>query len=475
VRVDKAGYDVAMEAQRDKARAKSAFGTSKSAALALSVEDDAPELKDDVFVGYDATSAKARIVALWDQAGNPAEALRTHDAGYIALTETPFYLEAGGQVSDSGRIRSDDGGIATVEGLVRIRPGLPRAHRVRIDSGTLKVRDIVTAEVDAEIRNATRRNHTATHLLHSALRQVLGSHVKQKGSLVAPDRLRFDFVHMEPVTREKIDRIERIVNEQITRNTPVTTEVRSTQEAIDAGAMALFGEKYGDQVRVVSVPGFSMELCGGTHVSATGDIGFFVIVGESGVAAGTRRIEALTGAGAVAWAQRQRSTLTSVLDALHAPDDQAVAAIERLQSEAKRLAREVTQLKTKVAMGGGASAESDDTIDVAGIKLARRKVADVDKEALRGLADSLKAKIKSGVVVLASASDGKVQIVVAVTSDLTNRVKAGQIVKEIAPIVGGGGGGRPDFAEAGGKQPEKIDEMLAASEAVVAKILGTRD
>ena len=477
VRVDKAGYDVAMEAQRDKARAKSAFGVGKRGDEFDTAADESLKGAGDQFEGYTTTRVAAvPVLALFDERRQPVDTLAAGATGYAALAKTPFYLEAGGQVSDTGRIVSEGtGGAATVEGVARIRPGLPRAHRVRIDSGTLKVRDIVTAEVDAEIRNATRRNHTATHLLHSALRQVLGSHVKQKGSLVAPDRLRFDFVHMEPVTREEIDRIERIVNEQITRNTPVTTEVRSTQEAIDAGAMALFGEKYGDQVRVVSVPGFSMELCGGTHVSATGDIGFFVIVGESGVAAGTRRIEALTGAGAVAWAQRQRSTLTSVLDALHAPDDQAVAAIERLQSEAKRLAREVTQLKTKVAMGGGASAESDDTIDVAGIKLARRKVADLDKEALRGLADSLKAKIKSGVVVLASASDGKVQIVVAVTSDLTNRVKAGQIVKEIAPIVGGGGGGRPDFAEAGGKQPEKIDEMLAASEAVVAKILGTRD
>jgi alanyl-tRNA synthetase len=236
--------------------------------------------------------------------------------------------------------------------------------------------------------------------------------------------------------------------------------------------MALFGEKYGDRVRVVSVPGVSMELCGGTHVSATGDIGFFVIVAEGGVAAGVRRIEALTGAGAIAWAQHQRATLTAMLDALEVREDAAVQAIERLQSDHKRLAREVTQLKTRLAMGGGGSTtEGDDTVDVNGVKLARRKVADLDKDALRGLADSLKAKIKSGIVVLASASDGKVQIVVAVTPDLTGRVKAGQIVKEIAPIVGGGGGGRPDFAEAGGKQPEKIDEMLAASEGVIARLL----
>jgi alanyl-tRNA synthetase len=212
-------------------------------------------------------------------------------------------------------------------------------------------------------------------------------------------------------------------------------------------------------------------LCGGTHVSATGDIGFFAIVSEGGVAAGVRRIEAVTGNGAVASAQRQRAVLTSVLDALHAPDEQAVDAIEKLQGEAKRLAREVTQLKTKLAMGGGASPEESDTVEVVGVKLTRRKVEGLDKEALRGLADSLKAKIRSGVVVLASSTDGKVQIVVSVTPDLTSRVKAGQIVKEIAPIVGGGGGGRPDFAEAGGKQPEKIEEMLGASERVLAKLL----
>ena len=308
---------------------------------------------------------------------------------------------------------------------------------------------------------------------------MLGAHVKQAGSLVAPDRLRFDFAHFQAITREELDRIERIVNEQIVRNTPVETDVRSTADAIAAGAMALFGEKYGDKVRVVSVPGFSMELCGGTHVSATGDIGFFVIASEGGVASGVRRIEALTGMGAVAWAQHERAALTRIVGALNVHEDQAVEAIEKTQAEAKRLAREVTQLKTRIALGGGGaggpgspgSNNTDDTVTVSGITLARRKVSDLDKDALRGLADSLKAKIKSGVVVLASASEGKVQIVVAVTADLTSRIKAGQIVKEIAPIVGGGGGGRPDFAEAGGKLPDKIDEMLAAAEAVIAKLL----
>jgi len=235
--------------------------------------------------------------------------------------------------------------------------------------------------------------------------------------------------------------------------------------------------RHGDRVRVVSVPGVSMELCGGTHVSATGDIGFFVIVTESGVAAGTRRIEALTGAGAVRWAQDLRAAHDRTIDALKVNPEQAVDAIERLQSEAKRLARELTQAKTKLAMGGGSGAagaggqDGEGAVEVAGVKLARRKVADLDKDALRGLADSLKAQIKSGVVVIASASDGKVQIVVAVTPDLTGRIKAGQIVKEIAPIVGGTGGGRPDFAEAGGRQPEKIDEMLEKSRGVLEGLL----
>jgi alanyl-tRNA synthetase len=326
---------------------------------------------------------------------------------------------------------------------------------VRVEAGTLRVGATVTAEVDAALRDATRRNHTATHLLHAALRQVLGAHVKQAGSLVAPDRLRFDFVHFQPVSGEEIDRIEAIVNEQIVANTPVQTEVRPTAEAIKAGAMALFGEKYGDTVRVVSIPGFSMELCGGTHVRATGDIGLFAVASESGVAAGTRRIEAVTGIGALQWAQQQRAALHRIVETLHVNPDQAVDAIEKLQGEAKRLAREVSQLKTKVALGGGGTAAAADIVEVAGVKLARRKVVDLDKDALRGLADSLKAKIASGVVVLASATDGKVQIVVAVTPDLTGRVKAGQIVKEIAPIVGGGGGGRPDFAEAAASSPRK--------------------
>jgi alanyl-tRNA synthetase len=328
----------------------------------------------------------------------------------------------------------------------------------------------VQASVPAPQRLDTTANHTATHLLHKALKDILGPSVQQAGSLVAPDRLRFDFVHFQAIATEEIERIERIVNQQILRNAPVQTEVRATSEAIAAGAMALFGEKYGDTVRVVTVPGFSVELCGGTHVKATGDIGFFAVLAESGVAAGTRRIEAVTGLAAVSWAQQQRSTLHRLVSALKVNENQAAEAVERLHADAKRLTREVAQLRTKAALGG--AGDTGDTVEVAGITLARRKVAGLDKDGLRGLSDSLKARIKSGVVVLASDNDGKVQIVVAVTPDLVGRVKAGPIVKELAPIVGGSGGGRPDFAEAGGKQPEKIDEMLAAAEPLLARLLG---
>ncbi len=475
VSIDKAGYERAMEAQRGKARAQSAFGAKKGEDSFLISTEGPFDVTGigDAFEGYDTTRVTgATIAALWSESKQPVTTLSRGERGYIALSKTPFYLEAGGQVSDTGRIVSEQSGAeAAVEGLVRTGAGLPRAHRVHVTDGRFSVRDIVTAEVDADIRNATRRNHTATHLLHAALRQVLGTHVTQKGSLVAPDRLRFDFVHFQPVTRDEIERIERLVNEQVYRNTPVTTDIRSTQEAIAGGAMALFGEKYGDTVRVVSVPGFSLELCGGTHVRATGDIGFFVVESESGVAAGVRRIEALTGAAAVKYAQDTRATLQAAVAALHVNPDQVVQAIDKLQAEAKRLGREATQLKTKLATGGGGAGEADDVVEIAGVKLARRRVTDLDKDALRGVADSLKARIKSGVVVLASASDGKVQVVVSVTPDLTSKVKAGQIVKEIAPIVGGGGGGRPDFAEAGGKQPEKIDDMLAAAETVLRRLL----
>jgi alanyl-tRNA synthetase len=318
------------------------------------------------------------------------------------------------------------------------------------------------------LRDATRRNHTATHLLHAALRRVLGTHVKQAGSLVSPERLRFDFVHFAPLTREEIAEIERLVTVEVCRNTPVQTEVRSTQEAVAAGAMALFGEKYGETVRVVSVPGFSMELCGGTHCRATGDIGPFVVIQEGGIAAGVRRIEALTGLGALRQIQAQHAALTGVLSRLNVGPAQAGEAIDRLQAEVKRLGREISQVKMKAA-SGGAGAE---IVQIGDVRILTRKVDDLDAAALRDLADSLKSSLGRGVVVLGASADDKVHFVISVTSDLTGRVHAGKLVKQLAPIVGGGGGGRPDFAQAGGRQPDKLDDLLAASREAIGQMLG---
>ncbi len=472
--IDREAYERAMEGQREKARAGSAFkGLEKSLTFALTPElERALDAAGDQFDGYESTTVPGvPVLALFDEGGQPLPELPAGSRGFVALARTPFYVEAGGQISDTGRLVGA-ASEATVERMVR-QPSKPRLHQVRVASGTLRTGDIVTAEVAADVRGSTRRNHTATHLLHAALRSVLGSDVKQAGSLVAPDRLRFDFVHFAPVTRDELDRIERLVNEQIFRNAAVVTELRSTEEAIATGAMALFGEKYGDRARVVSIPGFSLELCGGTHVRATGEIGPFVITEEGGVAAGVRRIEALTGGRAVAWIQEQRDALGRVLGALNATKSQAVELVQRLLADTKRLSRELEQLKMKLALGAGATTGGsvDDTASVHGVKLIARRVAGLEKSALRRMSDTLRDRLGSGVVVLASENDGKVSLVVAVSKDLTARVKAGSLVKELAPIVGGGGGGRPDFAEAGGRDPSKIDALLAAAPDVLRSAL----
>jgi alanyl-tRNA synthetase len=473
--IDRAGYDRAMEGQRERARAGSSFETKKAQEFAYESDEARRSAlaPGDQFEGYSRTTVTGiPVVAVFDTDRRQVATLSDGQSGFIVLERTPFYLESGGQVSDTGTIVNEaNGASARVEALVRIASGGPRAHRVTVTQGRFTPRDIVTATVQDEVRDATRRNHTATHLLHAALRQVLGPHVKQAGSLVAPDRLRFDFVHFSPVTREQLDRIERIVNEEIYRNLAVQTDVRSTEEAIAAGAMALFGEKYGDRVRVVSIPGFSMELCGGTHVRATGDIGPFVITQEAGVAAGVRRIEAVTGAGAVALVQERRASLDRLLGALGTSADQSVDAVHRLQNDAKRLTRELEQLQMKAALGGSRASGDDDTREVKGVKVVARHVSGLEKGALRGLSDSLRDRLGSGIVVIASETNGKVTLVVSVTKDLTSRIQAGRIVKEIAPIVGGGGGGRPDFAEAGGKDPSKIDALVERVPAIVEALL----
>jgi alanyl-tRNA synthetase len=475
LKFDKEAFERAMEGQRAKARAGSTFKSQAVETITLSdeVRSVLDSARDQAFRGYDSTTLNTQALVLFDAQRREAASLDTGQEGFLVLAETPFYLEAGGQVSDVGTV-TGPWGEGQVTGVVKVG-AWPRLHAVRITRGTLKPRDLLTASVASDIRDATRRNHTATHLLHAALRTVLGPHVKQAGSLVAPDRLRFDFVHFSAVTREQQLEIERIVNEQVLKNTPVQTEVKDTQEAIAAGAMALFGEKYGDKVRVVSIPGFSQELCGGTHVRATGDIGLFAIVSEGGVAAGVRRIEGITGLESLRTFQRDRDELAQAAGALNSRPGDLASRIAALQDDSKKLGRELQQAKMKAALSGGSStgAEQPDVVDVAGIKLVAREVSGLDKDGLRALVDQHRDQIKSGVVVLASPSDGKVSIVVGVTPDLTKKVPAGQVVKQLAPIVGGGGGGRPDFAEAGGKDASKIAEMLAASRGVVEKLLST--
>ena len=475
--IDHEGYQQAMEGQRERARAGSSFKGKTSDMVWQTVGGSEADFAatPDTFVGYDTTTVESvPVLGLFDLHARQIEKLSPGDIGYALLPKTPFYLESGGQVADVGDLRWPDG-RARVHTVLR-GPNWPRLHHIEVVDGTLAARQTVAAIVNDEVRDATRRNHTATHLLHAALRQVLGTHVKQAGSLVAPDRLRFDFVHFAAIPREQLDEIERIVNEHIYRNVPVQTDIKSTEEAMASGAMALFGEKYGDRVRVVSIGdgSFSRELCGGTHVRATGDIGPFVITQESGVAAGVRRIEALTGAGAVAWHQQQRQALDRMLGALNTTAEQGVEIVQRLQADAKKLAREVDQLKMKAALGGGARAEGgaqDDTREIKGVKILARRVSGLEKGALRGLSDSLRDRLGSGIVVIASENEGKVSLVVSVTKDLTGRIQAGRIVKEIAPIVGGGGGGRPDFAEAGGKDPSKIDELIAKAPEAIGSLL----
>ena len=475
ITVDREGFERAMHQQQDKARSKSAFDSKKGQEFVFASEESQQGLSaaGDRFEGYTTTTVKGTpVVALFDKERRQVKALAEGAEGYAALGQTPFYVEAGGQVSDVGHIHADaSGASAQVGGMSRIASGMPRLHRIQLKSGTLNERDIITAEVDAATRDATRRNHTATHLLHAALRRVLGSHVKQAGSLVAPDRLRFDFVHSSPLAREQIVEVEQIVNEQIYRNVPVVTEERSTQEAMASGAMALFGEKYGDRVRVVTIPGFSMELCGGTHCHATGDIGFFAVVSEGGVAAGVRRIEAITGAGAVRHHQSTRDALDDFLGALGTTADRARAAVEHLQSESKRLARELSRLKVEGARSQQGSAGTVEEAQFARGRFVAQTATGLRKDELRQLADAHRDRIKTGVVVIGSIDEGRVSLVVAVTKDLVPAVHAGNIVTELAPVIGGRGGGRPDFAEAGGNLADQVPQALVQAKALAQSAL----
>ena len=507
VDVDRAEFERAMEEQRARARAGATFGGAQESEVAITAgpyvltSKGEPQFRPEQFDGYETTSTRSGITHLFRRDGNGAgltgvEALAPGEQGYVVLDRTPFYLEAGGQVSDTGRLIAKDLGAA-VEDVVRLKRVWPRMHLTAVRDGELRLGDEVTAEVDGKRRDDIRRNHTATHLLHAALREIVGKHVRQAGSLVDPDRLRFDITHHEPVTADELHRIERLVNSHVFRNQAVETEERSTEEAIAAGAMALFGEKYGDRVRVVTVPDFSVELCGGTHCRATGDIGPFLITHEGGVAAGVRRIEAVTGEKAVQMFQDRGDELSLLAHALDTPADSAVAAVDRLHhlrfrrpvnrvhadqaanavrklaADYKRLVRENERLRVQAAMAGAAAGEAQDdgAEEVDGIPVVSRVVSGLEPGALRTLADSLRDRLGSGVVVLASDNDGKAALVVSVTRDLTDRVHAGNLIKELAPIVGGRGGGRPDFAQAGGRQIDRIDSIVPESRTAVGRML----
>jgi alanyl-tRNA synthetase len=427
-----------------------------------------------VFKGYETTNVTdAKVVAVIN--GDEVESLSKGDKGEIVLDRTPFYSESGGQVGDVGQLVGSSREAAAVLDTYSPVPGLI-VHKVEVTEGSFKVGDIVSAEVDVEKRDATRRNHTATHLMHAALREVLGAHVKQAGSVVAPTYLRFDYSHYQPLTQAQKEEIERLVNYHILRNEPVQTDEMAIEEAMRSGAMALFGEKYGEKVRVLSIQGlegvFSKELCGGTHVRATGDIGLFKIVSDESIASGVRRIRAVTGTDAYERFREAEVLVDELSGGLRTSRTELVNAVSRLQDELKKARREADDLRLKIASGGaGAATNGDESREIAGVKVLAREASGLDAPAMRQLSDTLLARIKSGVVILGRSSEGKVSLIVRTSADLTSKVPAGQVIKELAPIVGGRGGGKADMAEGGGNQPDQLPNALQQSYNVVERLL----
>jgi alanyl-tRNA synthetase len=473
ISVDVASFTDAMDRQREKARASwagSGEAAQETVWFALREKIGATE-----FLGYETESAEGVVAALVKD-GREVSELKKGETGAVVVNQTPFYGESGGQVGDTGEIRRE--GVRATVSDTQKKAGDVFAHMVTVAQGSIKVGDPLLLEVDHARRDAIRQNHSATHLLHEALRQVLGDHVAQKGSLVAPDRLRFDFSHPKPMSLEELERVEDIANDKVLENTPVTTRLMAVDDAIASGARALFGEKYGEEVRVVAMGdggnrmGWSVELCGGTHVRRTGDIGLISLVGESGVAAGVRRIEALTGKVARKTANKQIQVVKAAAAELKVPLEDMPARIGSLLDERKKLERDLSDAKKKLAMGGGgasASGDSNDIRQVNGVKLLARAVSGIELKDLRSLADEGKRQVGSGVVaIVATAEDGKAGIVVGVTDDLTKRFNAVDLVRKGAEVLGGkGGGGRPDMAQAGGPDGSKAQAALEAIEAAL--------
>ncbi|MGR9085616.1 MAG: alanine--tRNA ligase [Gammaproteobacteria bacterium] len=447
--VDHAGFEVAMAAQRDRARSASHFGADYDQVIRLDSETE--------FTGYDHLDDQAHIVGLYTR-GQAVETLQAGQEGVIVLDRTPFYAESGGQVGDRGTIAANDAVFEVTD--TQKQGGNLFLHKGKVVSGVFTQNQTCDAHVNEADRKATALNHSATHLLHAALRQVLGDHVAQKGSLVNAERLRFDFSHFEPVTSDEIAELERIVNEQIRLNTPVTADIMAKDDAVKAGAMALFGEKYGAEVRVLKIGEFSTELCGGTHVARAGDIGCFKIIGETGVAAGVRRIEAVTGQGCIDWIAGRDKALASISGLLKSSPDKAAEKIEQLLEKTRALEKQIERLNAKLASSAGDELGAK-AVEVNGIKVLAVKLDGVETKSLRDLVDQLKNKLGSAAIVLATVEGDKVSLIAGVTKDQTGRVKAGDLVNFVATQVGGKGGGRPDMAQAGGNDPSGLAKALA--------------
>ncbi|ADJ27746.1 alanine--tRNA ligase [Nitrosococcus watsonii] len=449
--LDMKGFEQAMARQRERARAASRFSEEYSAEeLQINLETE--------FIGYEQLCAKGQVVALFCLAETmeAVEQLNAGESGMVVLDQTPFYAEAGGQVGDRGTLHGSSGLFNVTDTR---KQGAAHVHLGEVRLGQLRIGDSIQSEVNRQYRTPTRLNHSATHLLHAALREVLGESVAQKGSLVASDRLRFDFSHLEAVQSGQLRQIEHLINAKIRANLPVETQLMPLQQALDAGVVALFGEKYGEQVRVLRMGDFSMELCGGTHVDRTGDIGLFKIINEMGVAAGIRRIEAVTGEAALSWVEESEVCLEALMGRLKASRDSAVDKLEQLQQQNRQQEKELQRLKAKLATAGGADLSAQ-AQEVRGIKVLAARIDGVDSKTLRATVDQLKGKLTIAAVVLGTVAEGKVVLIAGVTKNATDRIKAGDLVNFVAEQVGGRGGGRPDMAQAGGRHPDNLDAAL---------------
>jgi len=457
LQLDMEGFEAAMEAQRARARSASRFSAAEDQDLTFE--------GTSTFNGYNALSQQAEVVALFKE-GAAEQSLNVGDEGYMVLNATPFYAESGGQVGDTGMVAANG---VQVRVLDTIKSGETHLHRVMVEEGTLEVGLQCDADVEATRRAATARHHSATHLLHAALREVLGTHVNQRGSLVDDEKLRFDFSHFEAVTDEELSQIEQRVNEEILRNTEVVTEEMAIEAAREKGAMALFGEKYSQSVRVLTMgEGFSIELCGGTHVQRTGDIGLFKIVSEQGIASGVRRIEAISGLRAASWVNEMEGQLVALGRQLKTDPAQLSQRIDAMVENQRRLEKELADLNARLLSGGSSETEVE---EVAGISLIAKRVEGADPKSLPDAVDKMKNKLGSGVVVLASVQGGRIALIAGVTQDLTDRLDAGQIVNHVAQQVGGKGGGRKDLARAGGDQVDELDGALKSVVGFVEKAL----